>query len=206
MRTRWTILTTVTLLSASMLFAQRGPRDGEGRGPSFDGLVAALNLTDGQLSQLQENAKASREETRALMQEIRPLHEQIKAELDKPSPDPAVVGDLTVQVDAIRDQIGENRKNSHAAALALLTPAQQEALTALTSAEEKNRETFGVIRTAAMLNLLEGRGMGFGPGGHGGFGPGGFGPGGFGPGHGHGDHEGMRGPGRRGPQANRNQL
>ncbi|MBI1352706.1 MAG: periplasmic heavy metal sensor [Acidobacteria bacterium] len=188
MKTKLTILTTVTLLGASMLLGQRGPRGGGDRAPSFDGLVAALDLTEAQLTQLQENAASGREATQLLMQDIRPLQEQIRAELDKDAPDPALVGDLTVKVDAIHDKIGEVRDKTHADAVAILTPAQQETLTTLASSEEKTRETFGVIRTAAMLGLLEGPG------------PGGFG---HGPGHGpgFGGMEGMRGPGsgRRAP-------
>lgn len=191
MKTKLMILTTAALLAATTLAAQRGPR-GEGkRGPNFDALVSALELTEGQLSGLQENAQAGREAIRALVEQMGPLHDQLKAELDLEAPNAARVGELTVQMDAIRDQIGETKAKTHADALAILTPGQQEALTAIVTSEERSREKFGVIRTAGMLGLLERDGPGFGkrgPGrdGHhnmrrgprGGRGPGGPGPGG----------------------------
>ena len=162
MKTRLMILMTAALMAATTLVAQRGPR-GEGmRAPNFDALVSALELTDAQLTGLKENAQAGREAIRALFEQIRPLHEQLKTELDVDSPNPSVVGELTVQIDAVRDQIGEAKEKTHADALAILTPSQQEALTALVESDEKSREKFGVIRTAAMLSLLERDGPGFG--------------------------------------------
>jgi Spy/CpxP family protein refolding chaperone len=190
MKTKLMILMTATLLAATALVAQRGPWvDGE-RGPSFDALVSALELTEAQLTSLQENSKAGREAMRALFEEAKPLHEQIRAELDAEAPNAAVVGELTVQLDAIRDQIGETKEKTHADALAVLTPGQQEALTAIVESKERSREKFAVIRTASMLGLLEHDGPGFGRrGGH-------RGPGG--PGGPEGMHRGRRGPGGHG--------
>jgi|GEM_PF-5877947 len=192
MKSKLMILMTLTLVATTALVAQRGPRGdramGEGmRAPNFDALVAALELTDAQLTSLQENSQAGRESMKALFEQIGPLHEQLKAELDADAPNSAVVGELTVQLDAVRDQIKEAKEKTRADALSILTPSQQEALTAIVESEERSREKFGVIRTAAMLGLLE-RGPGMG---RRGFGPGGFGPGG--PGH----HRGPR-PGAEG--------
>lgn len=188
MKAKLMILMTVTLMATTALVAQRGPRGDRARGgerpaPNFDAIVAALELTDAQLTSLQENAQAGREAGKALFEQIGPLREQIKAELDSDEPNSATVGELTVQMDAIRDQVVETREQTHADALAILTPTQQEALTAIVESEERSREKFGVIRSAAMLGLLE-------------RGPGMRGRRGFGPGM-----EGRRGPGHhRGPR------
>jgi Spy/CpxP family protein refolding chaperone len=195
MKTKLMILMTATLIAATTLAAQRGPRGhGERPGgmgaPSFDALVAALELTEGQVNQLKENARSSREAMRATMEESRPLREQIKAELDKDAPNPSVVGELTIKAHKARVELGETRKQARADARAVLTPTQQEALQTIVSSEERSREKMQVMRAAMMLSLVDGPAMGFGPRGpHGPGGPEGMRKmfrghrGGHGPGH-----------------------
>lgn len=168
MKTKLTILMTATLLAATTLVAQRGP-GGEGRrGPNFEALTAAIELTEAQLSALQENMQSSRAAMRELAEQIRPLHEQMKAELELEAPNPTVVGEIAVQMDAIRDELKATKEQSHADALAVLTPSQQEGLTAIIESDERSREKMAVVRAAAMLGLLDRDGPGFdrGRGGH----------------------------------------
>lgn len=170
-------LIVTAALAVSTLAAQLGPRprgDREG-GPQLDEIKSYLGLSDEQMQQFQTLRQSFHESVRAIMEDTRAKRQQLREEMARESPNPGIVGDLTVQLQQARKQMGEKRKEFGDQARNLLTEEQKTKLAALETA----RALLPAIRQAQGLQLLdgegpEGPGFGVGPG----FGPGaGFGPG-----------------------------
>ena len=170
-------LIVTAALAVSTLAAQPGPRahgDRE-RGPQLDEIKSDLGLSEEQVQQFQTLRKSFHESVRAIMEDTRAKRQQLREEMARESPNPGIVGDLTVQLQQARKQMGEKRKEFGDQARNLLTEEQKTKLAALETA----RALLPAIRQAQGLQLLdgegpEGPGFGVGPG----FGPGaGFGPG-----------------------------
>jgi Spy/CpxP family protein refolding chaperone len=160
-----------TLLSAPLL-AQPGPGPHGPHGQAnLDALKQVLELSDQQVADL----KAAREsfftnELRPIMQQIREKRQALREEMQKESPNAAIVGQFQVETAELAKQI----KAKHAAQAeqlrASLTDAQKAKLTQLQQAAE----LMPAVHQARALSLIdppeggfEGRGfgrrMGFGP-------------------------------------------
>lgn len=175
---RLTTLLMTGALAVSTLAAQPGPRGERQRGPQVDQIKSYLGLSEEQIQQFQTLRQSFRESVRTIMEDTRAKRQQLREEMARESPSPAIVGDLTVQLRQAHKQVGEKHKEFGEQARNLLTGEQKTKLAAL----EEAAALVPAIRQAQGLQLLEGEpdGPGFGPGL--GMGPGfGMGPGPRGP-------------------------
>lgn len=174
-------LIVTAALAVPTLAAQPGPgpRGERERGPKLDEIKSYLGLSEEQVQQFQTLRRSFHESVGTIMEESRAKREQLREELARESPSPGIVGDLTVQLQQARKQVGEKRKTFGEQARNLLTEEQSAKLAAL----EEAKALLPAIRQAQGLQLLDGEGP-LGPG---------FGPG-FGPGLGSGPGPRMRGP------------
>ena len=191
-------LIAVSVLCATTLVAQ-GPRAlerGEGhrgrgmRGPGMhsEALNSYLNLTEQQVVDLKTARQASREESRPIMQALREKGRALREEMRMESPNPGVIGDLTVEVKDLRNQLKAARTAQRGELLGLLNEEQRAQVEEL----ERVMSLQAAAHQAAAMNFIEGPERG--PGMRGGFGGrGGKGRPGFGP------RGRMHGPGPGGP-------
>ena len=164
----------VALVGSTILVAQdEDPR--QRRGPRFDAIQEALDLTDEQVTALQENGKALRESMRAVMEGTKETREALRTEMQLESPNPAIVGQYMIDLKNVRDEVKALRDASRESALTVLTDEQKATLAELEAAAERAP----VAMQARGLNLLEGQERGEGrrgPRGRRGPGGPGFGP------------------------------
>jgi Spy/CpxP family protein refolding chaperone len=167
-------------------------------GPALTGLKTYLSLTDGQVQSLQTIQKGLRSSTATLRQQVAAKQTELNTNLQSGSASAATVGQLQLDILALRKQIGDAEAATRPQMLAVLTPNQQALLQKLVEAQKLQ----AAVREAEMLGLVSpaggrgpgmgmGRGMGMGMGRGMGMGPG---PGGRG-------GAGMMGPRRGGPGA-----
>ena len=144
-----------------------------------------LNLTEQQVAELKTARQTSREESRPIMQALREKGQALREEMRMESPNPGVIGDLTVEVKDLRDQLKAARTAQRNQLLGLLTEEQRGQVEEL----ERVISLQAAAHQAAAMNFIEGpeRSPGM-RGGRGGKGRPGFGPRGR-----------MRGPGPGGP-------
>lgn len=188
----------MTLALAGLSLAQ-GPGAGlrAGTPPAPDALKAFLGLTDAQVQQLTELRRSHPEAMKPYAEQLQTKAQALREEMLKANPDAAKVGQLMVEMKAIREQMRAERVKLNDQAKALLTEAQKAKLAEL----EKAMELAPAIRQAIGLRLLngpEGVGAGSGRRGPGLLGPGAAGPG-AGPGGGMGFTGGRGSRGFRGP-------
>ena len=131
-------LILMSLALAGLTFAQ-GPAPGPGQqGPRGPIVPAALKtylaLSDTQVQALIDLRKTQAEENKPILEQIRTKAEALREEMNKTSPDPAVVGKLMVEMKQLRESLKEGRGEVNPAAVAILTPEQQAKLKALSDA------------------------------------------------------------------------
>lgn len=165
-------LIPLTLCAAAM-FAQ-GPMRGTPPATAPDSLKEAIGLTDAQFQQLIQLRQTQAETNRTTHQQILAKQKELHDLLAGGSAQPAAVGQLVLDREALRKQIESSDTTFQAQALQVLTADQKTKLEALTAAAK----LIPAVHAAAGLGLLAppegGRGPGFGPGpGMGGMGPGG---------------------------------
>lgn len=159
-------------LLAGALFAQ-GPGTGRGFGPGFGpgprgpmsgatgepgaraaGVPAALktylSLTDDQAQKLVDARRASAEANRPILEQIREKSQVLREEMQKDAPDAAKVGQLMVDIKALRTKLQDGRGQVNSAALAVLTDAQKALLPGLDQALKLGP----AARQAAALGLI----------------------------------------------------
>lgn len=140
------------LLLAGILAAQPfGPGAG-----GTEALKSALNLTDDQITKLRDLRKAEFEALRPLLEQWRTNRQALRDKVQAGA-DATEIGKLVLAGEALRKQIQESRESYHKQALAILTPAQQAALSKL----EEAAKLLPAIGQARALNLLSGP-VGFG--------------------------------------------
>jgi len=186
----------MTLALAGLSLAQ-GPGAGlrAGTPPAPDALKAFLGLTDAQVQQLTELRRSHPEAMKPFAEQLQAKAQALREEMSKTNPDAAKVGQLMVEMKAIREQMRAERVKLNDQAKALLNEAQKAKLAEL----EKAMELAPAIRQAIGLGLLSGpEGAGAGPGWRGPGMPGLGGPG-AGPGGGMGFTGGRGSRGFRGP-------
>jgi len=87
-------------------------------------LARFLKLTPAQVTQQKQLLEELRGTTKPLHEQIEPLGEQLKDQLEAASPDACAVGNTVVEIDGLRDQIKEAREDFDEAFSAILTPEQ----------------------------------------------------------------------------------
>ncbi len=156
-------------LSAPMLLAQPGPGPRGPRMANLDAVTQYLGLTDQQVTDLQTARKDFfTNELRPIMEQIHEKQQTLREEMQRDAPNAAIVGQLQVDIAALRDQI----KAKHGAQVeqlrSTLTDEQKTKLDALQQAAE----LLPAIQEARGLSLLAAPAGGMGPGAGGmGFGP-----------------------------------
>lgn len=116
------------LLSAALAWPAAAA-EAAGRRPRCNDLRAlakALGLSREQVEATKLIYKELRSTVEPLREEIDPLRDQLQALLDEANPAPGQVGQIVIDIDALRDQIVEAKEAADADFEALLTPAQLE--------------------------------------------------------------------------------
>ena len=147
------------LLCGTML-AQVPPFEGGERRGGLRGeqLKNLLELTDEQIDGLKGLRRSSRESLMSTLQEMRQKRGELRDAMEQEAPDSALVGELTIALKALREQIKAQRDEQREQALALLTPSQIEALDGLKQAMDLELAAHQAVR----MNLLEGPDRPFG--------------------------------------------
>ena len=142
MRRRLSVATALFALLALPFLAEAAKRPGNPgdvlRNPRA--LARYLKLTPAQLETTKQLVKTLHDTTRPLYQQIEPLAEQRRNQLDEASPDACAVGETVVRIDALRDQIQGAREDFDEAFSAILTPEQLAKYEALKDAVKIDEE------------------------------------------------------------------
>lgn len=157
----------IIALAATALFAQGpgGPRMHRMSEPARTTEVQSyLNLTDAQISNLQQLRQSERAALKPIFQQMRPLHESLRTQKQSGSADPTAVGKLVLSIQSLEQQAAPIRASFQQQALNVLTADQKTKLTALQNAAA----LMPAIHEATALNLLT---PPKGPGGPGGLAP-----------------------------------
>ena len=123
-----------------------------------------LNLTDAQISSLQQLRQSEMAALKPIFRQIGPLHESLRTQSQSSSADATAVGKLVLSIQSLEQQAAPIRASYQQQALAVLTADQKTKLAALESAAA----LMPTIREAAALHLLT---PPKGSEGHGGFDP-----------------------------------
>lgn len=157
----------VVALAASALFAQGpgGPGMHRMGGPAKTTAVQSyLNLTDAQVSTLQQLHQSEMAALKPIFQQVGPLRDSLRTQEQSSDADAAAVGKLVLSIKTLEQQAVPIRSSYQQQALAVLTADQKTKLAALQSAAA----LMPAIHEATGLNLLT---PPEGPDGPGGFGP-----------------------------------
>jgi Spy/CpxP family protein refolding chaperone len=142
MRRRLSIASTLAALLALPLLAEAARKPGNPgdvlRNPRA--LARYLKLTPAQIETTKQLLQTLHGTTRPLYQQIEPLEELRRGQLDAASPDACAVGATVVQIDGLRDQIRDAREGFDAAFSAILTPEQLTRYEALKDAARIGEE------------------------------------------------------------------
>jgi Spy/CpxP family protein refolding chaperone len=154
-------------LSAGTLLAQPGPMQRGPRGAAnLDALTQYLELSEQQV----EDLKAARKdffanEVRPIMEQIREKRQALREEMQRESPNSAIVGQLQVETAELASQIKEKQAGQADQLRSLLTDGQRTKLEQL----EQAASLLPAIQQARGLSLIEspqggpGAGLGRGP-------------------------------------------
>jgi Spy/CpxP family protein refolding chaperone len=151
-------------LAATALFAQ-GPGGFRMHAQAKTAAVQSyLNLTEAQISSLQQLRQSEMTALKPIFQQIEPLRQSLRAQQQSAGADATAVGKLVLSIRALEQQAAPIRSSHQQQALAVLTAEQKTKLAALESAAA----LLPTIHEAGALNLLTPP--------KGAEGPGGFGP------------------------------
>ncbi|MBE7544384.1 MAG: periplasmic heavy metal sensor [Bryobacteraceae bacterium] len=158
-----TIFATFAL--SGLLLAQGpgfGPRPGaERQPPAPTALIEYLGLSEAQVTQLTDLRKSLPDVVKPIAEQIRTKNQALREEMQKTNPNPATVGQLMVDMKALREQIRAEHVKINDQAKALLTEDQKSKLAALEAAAK----LLPAFRQAIGLGLLDApAGAGDGPG------------------------------------------
>jgi Spy/CpxP family protein refolding chaperone len=146
-------LISIVVLAAAAMCAQ-GPGGFRGRAMSAPAKTAAvqsyLNLTDAQISTLQQLRQAEMAALKPIYQQSGPLRQSLRTAEQGSSADAAEVGKLVLSIRGLEQQAAPIRASYQQQALAVLTPAQKTQLAALQSAAA----LMPAIHEAGALNLM----------------------------------------------------
>jgi len=147
----------IVLLAGTALFAQRphfiagqpGTRPGAMLRPPAGEVKAYLSLSDAQMQSIEQIRPQGGESLRTVMEQMHQKHQALSEAL-KTNKDAATVGQLMLDVQALRKREQELQKNLHEQAVNLLTADQKAKLAKLEEAAKLSQ----TIEQATMLNLI----------------------------------------------------
>ena len=126
MKTRLLAMAAVcSLLFSISMVAQDEPAT-DHRGRLLEAVQRILELTDSQAQELANLRQSHLEQVHALWTQIRELEQQKAEVLSSDNPDAGQVGAIVIQQFGLKQQVQAENQSYHEAALALLTPEQQE--------------------------------------------------------------------------------
>lgn len=168
-------LIAITLLSTAVFAQGPPPRRHAMTAEKTTAVQSYLNLTDAQISSLQQLRQSEMAALKPIFQQIGPLRQSLRTEEQASGADATAIGKLVLSIQTLEQQAAPIRSSYQQQALAVLTADQKTKLAALQSAAA----LMPAIHEALGLNLLtppagsEGGPGGFGPEGmrHGRFGP-----------------------------------
>lgn len=132
-RTMLTAATVALMMAASMMVAQPGPRGpgGPGNGgpnqsgvPAGAGMIEYLGLDEAQVEAWTAYHDAFREAVAPLHEAKQALHVQLREALDADTPDSSVIGQLMVDIQAIRAEVFSVREALDVNLKSILTAEQ----------------------------------------------------------------------------------
>jgi len=140
-----------TALAASLL--AQPPAGGPGpkqMRPNQDQIKDHLNLSDSQIQTLEQIRRQTMDAIRPLMQQIGEKHGALNDLMQKGGADPATVGKLVLEIDALQKSISQKQSSATDEARNSLTADQRAKLKAL----DDVRKAMPAIDQATALNLL----------------------------------------------------
>ena len=165
------------ILSTSLLLAQTPPasvpQPGAQAAPARAELKSFLGLTDPQLTQLVQLRRDEQAAVRPIREQMAVKAKALRDALAAGAPDAAAVGQLTLDVRTLRQQVRQINQDYHGRALGLLDDAQKAKLQTL----QQLVRLRPAVDAATALNLLLPPQQRMGPGQRGGPGRGAAGPG-----------------------------
>ncbi len=143
------------ILPAAMLLAQapppaRAPRSGAQARPAVAALKTFLDLTDQQVNQLVQLRRDEQETLSPIRQQVADKLKALRDATAAGSPDAAAVGQLTLDVRNLRQQVRQSNEDYHNRALGLLDDTQKTKLKQL----EQVVRLRPAVTGATALNLL----------------------------------------------------
>ena len=146
----------IPIAFAAALAAQPPAVRPEGRGPAGLGQLATyLGLSSQQVSDLRQLRADAAQALRPARTDVAAKAKALRQLLQTQNPDPAAVGQATLDLRTARQQVAKARQDYRKQALARLTPEQQTRLQALAEAQQRMPEA----RQARALGLIEGARM-----------------------------------------------
>jgi Spy/CpxP family protein refolding chaperone len=124
---------------------------GPGRDVGAGALKEYLGLSDAQVQQIREIAKQQAEGVKPIADQMREKANALREEMKKESPDQAKVGQLSVDLKNLREQMKSKRAARGDSISAILTPEQRTKLKAL----EEAAKLGPAVRQAAALGLID---------------------------------------------------
>ena len=109
-----------------------------------------LDLTDGQSSQIREVLEAAQSAIKPLREEIQPLRQSLRDQLDSGAPVAEDVGQLVIQIHSLCDQIRSEQQSGADSIRSLLNDEQIHKVEAVRQAAQ----LVPVIRAFGVLGLL----------------------------------------------------
>ncbi len=143
------------ILSTPVLLAQApppagGPQPGAQAAPARAELKSFLGLTDQQLTQLVQLRRDEQQALRPIREQMAVKTKALRNVMAAAAPDPAAVGQLTLDVRALRQQVRQTNQDYHNRALGLLGDAQKTKVQTL----QRLMRLRPAVNAATALNLL----------------------------------------------------
>lgn len=142
------------ILSTTVLLAQAPPprvlRPGAQAAPARAELKSFLGLTDQQFDELVQLRRGEQEALRPIREQMAVKAKALREALAAGSPDAALVGQLTLDVRTLRQQVRQTNEEYHNRALGLLDDAQKAKLQTL----QRLMRLQPAVNAATALNLL----------------------------------------------------
>jgi Spy/CpxP family protein refolding chaperone len=129
------------------MMPMRGMASDEQIDRAVDTLKSTLNLSPAQVTSIRQLARDRRESYRAIHSQARPKFEQLKSLLAQPNPDPAAVGKIVIDLNAIHEQARAKQKDVEKQLSGILNPSQQQTVDNL----RKQAGTFMALRSLGLL-------------------------------------------------------
>jgi Spy/CpxP family protein refolding chaperone len=118
---------------------------------AVDTLQQSLKLTESQTASIRELARSRRDSIRTIRDQAKPKVEQLMTLLHQTNPDPAAVGRIVIELDAIHQQVRTKQADMEKQLTGILNPEQQQIVKNL----RDQAETFIALRRIGLLGAPE---------------------------------------------------